>query len=341
MSTLDIKLHSSDLSFFSPSDQVLQQAAEWFALLRSGDASDTDRRNWRIWLEQDTTHQDAWGYVEIISRRFEPVQSDSSKHAAVTAFQNAHGKLLKRRQILNGIALLAGGGLLSWVGARHELMPDAVLAWTADYRTATGEVREIAMADGTRIWLNTASAFNTDYKPSLRRLHLLQGEVLIQTAADTARPFIVDSGQGRMRALGTRFTVRQLDDTTYLSVFEGAVEVRTASTGATRTIPAGRQVSFSKTAFSEMVPAQAAREAWSRHILLAEDMSLQELIAELNRYHHGYLHVESEVAGLRVLGGYPLHDRDKVLAMLEEVLPIHVKRTMPWWINIAEKKDAS
>lgn len=338
LSTFDLNFRSSSLPRTAPSESVLQQAAEWFALLRSGDASEKDRGNWCLWLEQDASHQDAWGYVDAISRRFEPVQSDSSKHAAVKAFQTAHSKLIKRRQVLNGIALVAGGGLISWLGARHELMPDAMLAMAADFRTSVGEVREISMADGTRIWLNTASALNVDYKPSLRRLHLLKGEVLIQTAADSTRPFVVDSEQGRMRALGTRFTVRQINDATFLSVFEGAVEVHTAAVDSTRIIQAGQQVSFTKTFISETMQAEAARESWRKNILLAEDMPLQSVINELNRYHHGYLRVAPEVAELRVLGGYPLNDRDKVLAMLEEVLPIHVRRTLPWWITIEAKK---
>lgn len=334
---MDLKLRASELPPGTPSAQVLQQAAKWFVLLRSGEASDEDRNNWRIWLEQDNSHQDAWSYVETISRRFEPVQSDGRKDAAVAAFHNARDRLIKRRQILNGVALLAGGGLLGWISIRHELVPDAVLAWNADYRSTTGEIREIAMMDGSRIWLNTASAFNADYQTSLRRVHLLEGEIFIQTAADATRPFVVDSKQGRMRALGTRFAVRLEDEVTQLTVFEGAVEVSTAATGASRIIAADRQVSFSKTAIAEIKPADAAREAWIKHILLAEDMSLQDLVKELNRYHHGYLYVVPEVANLRVLGGYPLHDRDKVLSMLQEVLPIRVKRTMPWWITITAK----
>lgn len=340
MTTLDLTLRSAEPAPQTPSPQVLQEAAEWFVLLRSGDASEADRQQWRLWLEQDAAHQRAWGYVETISRRFEPVQSDNRKEAAVAAFHHARSKLVKRRQILNGIALLAGGGMLGWLASRHELMPDAVLAWNADYRSATGEVREVAMSDGTRIWLNTATAFNADYQASLRRVHLLGGEILIQTAADSSRPFVVDSKEGRMRALGTRFTVRQEEQLTHLTVFEGAVEVSPAASGSTSIVTAGQQVTFSKTSISETTPAAAAREAWIKHILLAEDMSLRDLVSELNRYHHGYLHVAPEIAELRVLGGYPLDNRDKVLSMLEEVLPIRIKRTMPWWITIEAKKVA-
>lgn len=341
MTTLDIKLRSSGPSPQTPSPQILQQAAEWFVLLRSGEATEDDRNNWRNWLEQDPAHKHAWGYVESISRRFEPVQAENRKDAAVAAFHNARSKLIKRRQILNGIALVAGGGFLSWVASRHELVPDAVLAWNADYRSTTGEIREVAMTDGTRIWLNTASAFNADYQPSLRRVHLLEGEILIQTAADTTRPFVVDSKHGRMRALGTRFTVRQDEQLTHLTVFEGAVEINTTQTGASSIITASQQVSFNAADITEPATADAARQAWSRHILLAENLPLRDLISELNRYHHGYLHVAPEVADLRVLGGYPLDDRDKVLRMLEEVLPIRIKRTLPWWITIEASNISS
>ena len=30
--------------------QAMQEAAEWFALLRSGEAGDADRRAWETWL---------------------------------------------------------------------------------------------------------------------------------------------------------------------------------------------------------------------------------------------------------------------------------------------------
>ena len=128
---------------------------------------------------------------------------------------------------------------------------------------------------------------------------------------------------------------------TYLSVFENAVEIHPAGIDAKLIVQAGQQVSFTKTSVSEITPVQAASETWTRHVLLAEDMPLQDLVKEINRYHYGYISVASEVADLRVLGGYPLNDRDKIFAMLEEVLPIHVKYTLPWWISIEAKKKAS
>ncbi|WZB74169.1 FecR domain-containing protein [Achromobacter insuavis] len=97
------------------------------------------------------------------------------------------------------------------------------------------------LPDGSRVWLNTASAFNRDFQPGLRRLHLVAGEILIETGTDKDRPFVVDTAEGRLRALGTRFTVRQEADATLLAVYQGAVEIRTArnAPGRHRGGPAG------------------------------------------------------------------------------------------------------
>ena len=127
-------------------------------------------------------------------------------------------------------------------------------------RTAKGEQRRLQLPDGTQLLLNTATALDIDYSPTLRRLHLYAGEVLITTAPDTQspkRPFVVDTPAGRAQALGTRFTVRHEADgsdahATRIEVFEGAVELR-GSSGTALRIDAGQaarlSVSFRATFF--------------------------------------------------------------------------------------------
>jgi transmembrane sensor len=318
----------------------MQQAAEWFALLRSGEATEQDRAAWRAWREQAGEHRDAWAYAENIGRRFELMQGPDSRRAAATTLQQVRGQQTGRRQLLRGVVALAGTGLLGWAGWRHSPLPEMASAWSADYRTATGELREIRLADGSRVWLNTASALNADYRPGLRRVQLVAGEMLIETAHDQ-RPFVADTRHGRLRALGTRFTVRLDGDATLLAVYQGAVEIRTARGDLTRVIAAGRQVRFDADGIGATLPAEAAREAWSRGVLLAEDIALKDLVLELNRYHRGHLGVSPEVAELRVLGGYPLRDPQRTLAMLAEVLPIRVERTLPWWTSIEAKTSAA
>ena len=323
-----------------PSRQALEQAAGWFAVLDSGEATAVERGQWEAWLAESPEHRRAWGYVERISRRFDPVRDSPERDTAITAYRDATGAWPRRRQTLLGIAAVAGSGLLGWVVWRHTPLPAMVQAWTADHRTGTGEVREVALADGTRVWLNAVSAFDADYRGDWRRLRLVAGEILVRTAADTARPFVVDTPQGRLRALGTRFTVRQEQGETLVAVHEGAVEVRTAGTGVTAVVPAGRQVRFTNTALAPVEAADPAREAWTRGLLVARDIPLSEVVEELRRHHRGYLGLAPEVADLRVFGGYPVSDPDRTLAMLESVMPIRVHRTLPWWVSIEPRSQS-
>lgn len=325
-----------------PSHRVLEQAAEWFALLLSGEATAADRRLWEDWLSASDEHRQAWGYVETLSRRLSPIKSSPEPRLAACAYQQASKTRGQRRQVLVGIATLASTGLLGWATWRHTALPGITLAWMADYRTGTGEVREITLADGTRVWLNAVSAFNQDYQPGQRLLHLVRGEILIHTGSDPLqRPFHIETAQGRLRALGTRFTVRLEDDAqTTLTVHEEAVEVQ-PRTGATTIVGAGEQVRFTVDGISATGPADPAREAWTRGVLIAQNIPLAEVVAELRRHHPGHLGLAPELAALRVFGSYPANDPAQALAMLATVMPIQVRRPLPWWISIEPKGQAA
>ncbi|MDH0683319.1 FecR domain-containing protein [Achromobacter animicus] len=321
-------------SAVEPTHQALEQAAEWFALLRSGEATPDERRRWQSWLERAQENRTAWGYVERISSQFQPVQSSPGRDAAAKGYCMANSRMARRRQMLFGLAALAGTGLSGLAAWRLTPLPGVVLAWAADHRSATGEVRQIELADGSVVWLGTGSAFDEDYSGGLRRLRLLAGEILIQTAADPARPFVVDTPQGRVRALGTRFTVRLDGDETLVAVYKGAVEARTAFTGSTRVIQTGEQTRFTDAALAATQSADPAREAWSRGILVTNNTPLADVASELQRYRGGVLRVAPEIANLPVIGSYPATDPDRALAMLEGVLPIRIQRTLPWWVSI-------
>jgi transmembrane sensor len=226
---------------------------------------------------------------------------------------------------------------LAWSGWRPTALSGFVIARMADHRTGAGETRDMMLADGSRVWLNAETAINEDFQPGLRRLRVVTGEILVETAPGVLRPFVVDTPHGRLRALGTRFTVRlENAGKTFVAVYEGIVEIRNKAEELA-VVPAGRQTRFSARALGPHAAADPAREAWSRGVLLAGDIILGEVVAELRRYRTGHLGVAPEVAGLRVFGSFPLKDADEALAMLETILPIRIKRTLPWWVSIEPK----
>lgn len=316
------------------SGQALEDAAQWFALLRSGEATDADYARWQAWLDASPEHQAVWRKVEHISGRLDPIVRSPARHHAASAFKAASAHGAQRRRVLLGLAGLAGSGLSGWTAWRAD-MPGFMLAWMADHRTSTGEIRQVSLTDGTQVWLASASAFSTDYRHDLRRLKLVAGEILIQTASHGARhDFVVDTPQGRLRALGTRFTVRLEADRTFVAVYEGAVEIQPGSSATASVLPAGEQTRFTRLAAQASTPADPAREAWSRGILVTQDTPLGDVVAELRRYRHGHIAVAPEIARLPVFGSYPISDVDRTLAMLETVMPIRVNRPFAWWVSI-------
>ncbi|WP_454689911.1 FecR domain-containing protein [Achromobacter aloeverae] len=309
--------------------ESLKAAAEWYAALQDGDAGPRQRDAWQRWLDERPEHRQAWSHVEAVSRRFAPLRADGERDAAEKAARVASRPSTSRR-----VLALGGLGVLGWLAWRLTPLPAIVTAWRADYATGIGEQREIVLADGTRVWLNTRSAVDVDFDGERRLLTLAMGEILIDTAKDAQhRPFFVDTRFGRLQALGTRFTVRQADDDALLAVYEGQVRIRDLA-GHDALVAAGEQRRFDAGGIASAAAADPAREAWSRGVVLAENLPLAELVAELGRYHAGHIGVDPRIAELRVVGRYPAADVDRTLAMIERDLPVRVERTLPWWVTL-------
>lgn len=315
-----------------PSNATLQAAAEWFAVLRAGQATPQQRLHWQAWLDASAEHQTAWRYVEDLGQTFSVLREAPDPALVADKLLEANQRLRHRRQVLAGIAGAVGAGLLGVLGWPRASR--LVLAWNADYRTATGEQRQVVLTDGTHLWLNTATALNVNFTASLRRISLVAGEVFVETGKDPGRSFVIDTEQGRMRALGTRFNVRQSGDETLLAVYEGSVEVIPRDGAAPAIVQTGEQVRFTRNRITTQAAADPARQAWTGGQLLAHDIPLSAVVQELRRYRNGHIGVDDAVADLKVYGSFPLGDTDRALAMLTTVLPIQVHQTLPWWINI-------
>jgi len=313
----------------------LEQAASWYVQLNDHHASEQEREHWQAWLAQSGEHQAAWHYVERVSQRFAALQ-DTHQQAAGHVLRNSGRASISRRQTVKSLLVLVSGSWLGWSAWRQSALPLTLTRWTADLSTGTGETREARLSDGSQIWLNALSALDVRFDTEQRLLLLQAGEVLVDTASDTSRPLLVQTVEGRLRALGTRFSVRQEDRQTLLNVYEGAVEVRTTQ-GQVQVVKAGQQLCFTQDHTPTPTAASAGREAWRRGLLLADNLPLGQLLEELSRYRPGHLGCDPAVAGLPVMGAFPLKDTDQALRLLEAALPVRVQKPLEWWVNVGPK----
>lgn len=317
---------------------TLKQAAEWYAVLRSGKVEDEERRRWAVWLAADEANRQAWARVESIGQgvSFAKDAPQAASSALVAANQ-----LRQRRKMLKTLTLAAITGGLGWQLSRQDELRATIAGLMATHRTGVGESNRLRLADGTQLWLNTHTAVDDRYDSRQRQLVLHHGEILIETHPDAQqppRPFVVHSRQGSMRALGTRFEVRQFDDHTRLGVSEGRVEVTPWGASSPQIIEAGQEVRFSRYAISPADGLPPTRQAWTQGMLIAQDLPLAQFLTELSRYRHGHLGCDPAVADLRVVGGFPLRDTDQALAMLEAALPVRAHAVMPWWVTVKPRQ---
>lgn len=320
---------------------IARQAVHWLLELQPGDtaATQASRRQWQTWLAADPLHAQAWQRIAEVDGQLRGVPATVALQTLVTP------GMQRRHAVRLAVLLTAGaGGLLA--ARQTGLGAQAWQQLAADLSTATGERRDAVLADGTRVWLNTASAVDVRYGATERLIVLRAGEILVQSAPDnapdaatgTARPLRVRTAEGLVRAVGTRFSVRQHTGHTQVAVLQGAVDLSPAQGDAPALrLAAGEQGRFSRAATGAAEPLKEGASAWAEGMLVADDMPLDAFIAELSRYRPGVLRCAPDAAALRVSGSYPLADTDRVLAALTLSLPVQIHSRTRWWVAVERR----
>lgn len=301
---------------------ALRAAAQWLAQLHSGRAGPDDWAACERWRQSAPAHEQAWQRALQLQQQIGGLPPDVARQ--VLARPRGAG----RRNTLRGLGLLAAAapaGYLAWTGWGHGLI--------GDHHTAVGERRELRLADGTALHLNTDTALDLDFTPARRRVTLRHGELLVATARQAGQPFMLATAWGELQALATRFLVRTGRRGARLTVFDGTVVLRIAA-GAARTLAAGAAVDFDASGFGPPGAADTQAAAWTRGLLVAQDQRLDEFLHELGRHRRGLLQCDPAIAHLRLSGAFQLDRSDAVIDALPATLPVRVVWRTRWWASV-------
>lgn len=280
---------SEPLPFTDLSDDAL----DWQVLLHSGTATAADRARYQRWRGLSAEHLAAAEDAEALWGDIGQTEAAAQLPAA------------PRRRRHWGSAI-AASLVLALVGYGGWLQAPALLA---DYHTSTGERRTVTLEDGSRVTLNSASAFSVNYSNERRTVSLREGEALFEPAADP-RPFVVDSGGEAVQGSGAVFSVRRQGSTTAVVVTQGEARV------GQRLVQAS--------------PDAQAQTAWQRGKLIFNGRPLREVIAELERYQHGRILIsDSRLGAMEVSGVFDLNDPHGLLRTLEQRYALKVTY-LPW-----------
>ena len=312
------------------SARVLDAAIAWQLSLDSGDGDLVAREAFSQWLASDEEHARAWRQLGLLDQRVN-VASGPARAALLQSREGIRRRVRKLGSGLASIALVCGLALLA--GERYV----PIHYWLADQRTATGEQRTLTLADGTRINLNTHSAIDVRFDEQRRLIVLQEGEILVETGHNDARPFYVQTRDGSLRALGTRFIVKREADATRLSVLQSAVGAQPEALAQEQIFKAGEQVLMHSKGLGPLLAVPPGTDAWTRGMLVVDNARLADVVTELGRYRSGYLSVDKRVADLRITGSFPLHDTTLALNALLPTLPVQIEQHTPWWVSVAMK----
>lgn len=306
---------------------IAREAAQWSVKLHpSAKPSAKTIAECESWRAKDAIHEIAWQRAQELNTKFGILPPGVAKPTL------DRPSLPHRRHSFKALVAAITAVPIGWYAYRNG----AVDSLVADYRTAVGERRSIQLTDGSQVELNTDSAIDIAFNEGQRLLIVRRGEVLIQTANDprgASRPFLVKTAQGILRPLGTRFSVRTLNDTSTLSVFEHAVELTIPASPAV-VVNQGQQVTFSPHEIHPPSTLPAHADAWKDGLLFAFKKPLATFASELGRYRKGWIQCHPSVADMPVSGTFQLGDTDHVLQALVATLPVQVKFITRYWVSI-------
>jgi transmembrane sensor len=277
------------------------EAAAWAAKLDAGSAHPQELD---AWLAQAPRHAGALLRAQAALALFTAEAQAHTEDEEVTCVEPVR----KRRVAwLTGAAGLAASiaAALVWFGTPGER-----------YQTQVGEVRSLALEDGSSLALDADSRIEVAYGSAFRDIHLQSGKALFRAVHKPERPFRVIVDDVVVTDIGTAFQVIDDAERTRVEVLVTEGSVRVAYAGGQVDLVAGQHATFPKSGASRRIdrrvlaPADIDRAlAWRDGRLDLAGEPLESAVAEINRHSRLRVHIaDAALAREPLYGSFRLDD---------------------------------
>ncbi|MCH4246407.1 MAG: FecR domain-containing protein [Acinetobacter populi] len=304
--------------------QAYEQAAEWFMLMQEHPLNTQQQVEFEAWLAAKPLHQEVWQNVAMFEEKFNrmPKQVIAKTVQELKPKKKNIGKLS-----MAFISLLTA--FYAFQGIRQQDYFPELLSFDAVdiYKTKIGEQQQVALQDGSQIWLNSQTKIRVKYNNQQRKIELANGEIYIETHKDPLqRPFSVYTQHGDLVALGTKFNVDYTPHQTELSVQEGAVRIQTKNSKRQQIISAQHAALFD----TDKIYPQAFHAGdllWRQHLLVVHSMPLSQFIKELSKYDKTRIILDPSAHNVLVSGSYSTQDIRKTLEIIAHTYQLNISGT--------------
>jgi transmembrane sensor len=313
-----------------------REAAAWLARLQSGRDPDI-RRKFQNWYDANPRHAAAFDRVR---RTYE--QAGLLRHSSiVTSSAPKHAVRKVQWQPRPALAVAAAVAVLVPIGVlvlRGGMLPiggtEAVMLMTQ-----VGEIRQLSLADGSKVTLDTWTKVEVEIGRSHRGAHLKYGRARFQVA-QAGEPFVVETASTIITTREGALDVEQVGQQSRVQVLAGAAEVRGSDErGASAlAVGAGEGVTVNS-AGPEQKRVVTQGPDWTRGMLQFDGTLLSDAVALANRYSDRHIILGSDLSALRVTGAFRAGDTAGLAKALASAFNLSLQQR--WDGNLILSRSAS
>lgn len=314
-------------------------AAYWFARAHSGNFTPAEQHAFRQWRQANARHEQEYRALDEMWQATQMIPADELRSLLLAPEATTPSAVMSRRRLL-----IAGGAICGTVlvgGVLSAGYWPATADYQARYATGRGELRSATLPDGSRIQINTDTIAVVQYFEQRRAVQLMSGEIMLQTIADSARPFIVNTAIGQVIAdAASSFNVRNDDAQVRLAVETGSAEISTGPWWRKNKliVPAGAATSIRAGSLAPLSQIDvAAATAWRYGKLVFNDQPLDHIVREMSRYLPQPIRItDSRLNQLRMAGVFNVKDSAAFLTALRRIAPIKVTQRPDGGVDLAQ-----
>lgn len=306
-----------------------QQAYAWVRQVAAGKMTHADGMALKRWCAENQAHAAAFFAArqrwQLLGQASELVLARNPTAMQADIAKPARASSPARRAFLGGaVCATAATAAVVVFNPPLGLWP-SLAEWNADYRTAVGEQRKLALTDNINVELNTRTSIAVKTgQAGISGIDLITGEAAVDIL-NANEIFVVAAGAGRTSTQNARFEVKSGLNGVCVTCLQGRVQV-THTAG--RVILAAREqlVYDDKTLGNIASIDPASVSAWREGSLRFSETPLADVVEEINRYRPGrVVLLDKKMATKAVTGRFRIDALDKALAQIQRSLGLQIR----------------
>jgi len=313
------------------------KASAWLVALAETPDDAALQAQFAAWMAADPAHARDWDEISHTYDMLAGIAPARRDRAAADAVQSVR-RIRRETAAAPRRRLLAFASAALAASLALALLPSTGAFSGADHVSGTAELRAVELEDGSTVRLAPRSSIAVAYSAAERRIRLLNGTAFFEVRPQAGRPFRVEAAHMEATAIGTSFEVRRDGGARRVAVRSGTVQVEDEGPPPVSVrLAAGDWVQ--RAGEGEVLRGREVADevaAWLDGVLIAKDRPVQDVVAEIRRYHPGFVILLGESLGRQPLTGvYSLANPAAALRAIAEAQGATVYQVSPWVLVIA------